>query len=169
MASQRLRRHIEAATGEINLVPYMDIVVNLILFLMLTSTGFIQFAVINGSAPMIGAGDTPIEEPKDPPLNLTIGVTDRGFIVAGLGGSLQPPGAQTEPNVPKVGVDYNYQQLTQKLIEIKASFRHETKVIITASPTIPYEVIVKVMDASRQNGKEELFPDVLISPGFVEG
>jgi len=171
MAGGRKTRHIhEENVGELNLVPYMDIVVNLILFLMISSTGFVHFGVINVSAPQIGSGEVQ-EQPEEPPLNLTIGISARGFYIEGTGGNLLTLGAQNDPNTPpsiaKTGDTYDYAALTKKLIDIKTLFHNETKVTIMGDRDILYEVVVKVMDASRQDGNEILFPDVLVSPGFA--
>ncbi|MCC6808433.1 MAG: biopolymer transporter ExbD [Deltaproteobacteria bacterium] len=166
--ARKLKRHVEEAAGELNLVPYMDIVVNLILFLMLSSTGLVQFGVINVSAPAIGGGGEP-EEQKDPPLNLTVAISSKGFFVAGTGGVLPAPGSSTEPSIPKLGDKYDYAALTKKLIEVKSAFRNETKVIVTGDPGTAYEVIIGVMDASRQDGPNNiLFPDVMLSPGIAQ-
>jgi len=162
----RVKRHMEEIKGELNLVPYMDIVVNLILFLMLSSTGFLQFGVVNVSAPALG-GSSSDDTPKEEPLNLTIGISPKGLYLAGSGGVLPAPGTATEPTIPKTGDDYDYAALTKKLVEIKTTFHNETKVIIQGDPKIPYETVIKVMDAARQDGPNILFPDVLLSPGFV--
>ena len=81
------------------------------------------------------------------------------------------PGSQTEPTIPKVNDKYDYAALTKKLVEVKSVFHNETKVIITGDSTVPYEVIVGVMDASRQDSVGDnaniLFPDVMLSPGAV--
>jgi len=165
---KRSKRHQEEEAGELNLVPYMDIVVNLILFLMLSSTGLVAFGVLNVSAPAIGAGDgAPPEEPKDPPLNLTVGISSKGFYVAGTGAGLPAPGSTSEPTILKQGDKYNYAELTKKLVEVKSVFPNEVKVIITGDSTIPYETIVGVMDAARQDGTRVLFPDVMLSPGIA--
>jgi biopolymer transport protein TolR len=167
--SRKLKRHTEEAAGELNLVPYMDIVVNLILFLMLSSTGLVQFGVINVSAPAIGGGSGESDEPKEPPLNLTIAISPKGFFVAGNGGVLPAPGSSNEPSIPKVAGKYDYAALTKKLVEVKSAFRNETKVIVTGDPGTPYEVIVGVMDASRQSEPNNLlFPDVMLSPGLAQ-
>ncbi len=167
MAGKRVKRHTEEMVGELNLVPYMDIVVNLILFLMLTSTGLVQFGVINVSAPAIGSGD-PTDAPQDQALNLTVAISQRGFFVSGTGGNL-PAAAAADgaPSIPKVNDQYDYAALTKKIVEVKSVFPRETKLIITGDATTPYEVIVSVMDATRQDGTNILFPDVLLSPGAV--
>jgi biopolymer transport protein TolR len=140
--------------GELNLVPYMDIVVNLILFLMLSSTGLVQLGVLNVSAPKLG-DPTPV---TDPPLSLTVTILPSGFVVSGASG---------EPAIPKKGDAYDYAALTAKMVEVKRAFRNETKVTITGEPEIAYAVVVGVMDATRQSGGEALFPDVMLMPGLA--
>lgn len=146
----------------------MDIVVNLILFLILTTTGLTSFGVINVSAPQIGSGDSSAEAPTDQPLNLTVGISTRGFFVSGSGGNLPAPGSGgDQPSIPKINDTYDYAALTKKMVEIKSVFPRETKLIITGDPGTVYDVIVQVMDATRNDGPNQLFPDVLLSPGVV--
>lgn len=167
MAGKRSARHVEEQTGELNLVPYMDIVVNLILFLILTTTGLTSFGVINVSAPQIGSGDPSTEQPTEQPLNLTVGISGRGFFVSGSGGNLPTTGSSDQPTIPKINDNYDYAALTKKMVEIKSVFPRETKLIVTADPGTVYDVIVQVMDATRADGPNPLFPDVLLSPGVV--
>ena len=44
-------------------------------------------------------------------------------------------------------------------------FSEERDVIIGADPMIHYEHVVAAMDAVRGDGKQALFPDVLLSAG----
>lgn len=69
---------------ELNLLPFMNLMTLLIPFL-LASVQFVTLAVIDSSLPAIGAPDPSKQKDEDekPPLNLTIGVTDEGFTVAG--------------------------------------------------------------------------------------
>jgi biopolymer transport protein ExbD len=183
---------------DLNLVPYLDVVINIIMFMLLTSTGLIQIGVINVNAPryqdpLEGAGadsQDPKEEKKD--LNLTVGITYNGFYIAAVGGVL--PGQEApqegappvdekdkEPTIRLLTQDavcaqalerglppppncYDYKRLTVEMIRIKNVFPQETKVIIFARPDVPYEVLVKVMDATRQEAERALFYDVILSP-----
>ena len=51
------RIHPEDDFGELNIVPYLDVVVNLVMFMLLSMTGLISLGVLNVSAPKIG-GET---------------------------------------------------------------------------------------------------------------
>lgn len=176
---------------ELNLVPYLDIVINIIMFMLLTSTGLIQIGVINVNAPRYQegeAGGQADEQPPDKQLNLTVGITYQGFFIAGVGGviggvttELGADGAPKGPTIPlltrpetcrdalarKVPPPvscYDFKRLTLELVKVKNVFPNETKIIIYAHPDVPYEVLVKVMDSSRQEGERALFYDVILSP-----
>jgi biopolymer transport protein ExbD len=96
------------------------------------------------------------EAPKTP---LIIKVTGAGFTLDGLGKGI---------HVPKAAADYDYKKLTERLSELKDSHPQNEEAIILFEPKIPYEIVIKVMDASRtayymkdgQNVKRALFPAV---------
>ena len=69
---------------QLNLLPFMNLMTLLIPFL-LASIQFVSLAVIDSSLPAIGQPQPSDDKDKDetPPLNLTIGITDEGFTVAG--------------------------------------------------------------------------------------
>jgi biopolymer transport protein ExbD len=51
---RRGRRHHRGVVGqELNLVPYLDIMVNLVLFMLVTITSFLSFTILNASIPQI--------------------------------------------------------------------------------------------------------------------
>jgi biopolymer transport protein TolR len=159
----------EMENGELNLVPYLDIVTNVIMFLMMTTTFAAALADINVSAPTTSAAgpasteDTP---PPKPELNLTVQISEKGYTIAASGAVLYEndvPGKV--PTIPKKGPEYDNAQLTKKMRQIKDQEPGETKVIINANPEITYEAVVAAMDAIRQDGPKILFPDVLLSAG----
>jgi biopolymer transport protein ExbD len=164
-AMRRLREANEEAeeeTGEINLVPYMDIVTNIIIFLLAVSVTQVPLGNINASSPTIGVGGGASSEPEKPPLNLTVTVAASGFIIAGSGAVIPP--------VPKLpSGQFDFDGLTGKLAEIKKDVApDETKATFNADAYIPYEVVVKTLDAMRENkdGKP-LFPDIVFAAGIL--
>jgi biopolymer transport protein TolR len=168
-ATRRMRDHveeIEEEAGELNLVPYMDIVTNIIIFLLASVVNQVALSNINVSVPTISAGggaasdETP---PEKPPLNLTVSVGASGFTVAASGGVL--------PLIPKLpNGQYDYKSLTTKLKEIKSDPNNadETKANFNADANIPYDIVVATLDAMRQgeDGKI-LFPDVAFAAGIL--
>jgi hypothetical protein len=59
-SKRKLRPKEEEETGELNIVPYLDIMMNLIMFMLLSMTGLAAFGILNVNAPSYGghiAGD----------------------------------------------------------------------------------------------------------------
>jgi len=89
----------EIESGEINLIPYLDIVTNLMLFLLASVTAGIILGQINTTLPdrSVGPSDKPPPtNPDDIPLKMTVSITrDRIILwsVSGLEGTLQAPKA----------------------------------------------------------------------------
>ncbi len=165
---RRMREKFEEAeeeTGEINLVPYMDIVTNIIIFLLASVINQVPLGTVNVSSPTFGAGGAGDNADK-PALNLTVTVGISGFTLAGSGGVMPP--------IPKLPTgDYDYNALTAKLTEIKKQFSDETKATFNADAVTPYDTVVKTLDAMRyyKDEKEQrekvLFPDVVFAAGIL--
>ncbi|MGH8324574.1 MAG: ExbD/TolR family protein [Steroidobacteraceae bacterium] len=169
--------------GELNLIPYLDIVTNVIMFMLATTTFAAALGDINVSSPTTASQaqlqNQPPSEPKQD-LNLTVSVSDKGFTIAASGavlyqgftiegGNLQQPPGATLPTVPKKGAEFDYDGLARAMQQIKNSptARNETKVIINANPDIIYDVMVQVLDACRGPLKPVADPD---HPGkMIEG
>ena len=166
----RTRGHEEGQ--ELNIVPYLDILMNLIMFMLLSITGLAAFGILNVSAPNYGGPTTQVTEEGDKPkLLLTVLISKKGFYVAATGGVLgqpqgQPNPAEAPPSIPKKGDGaFDYTALTESMVNVKKEFPSETKVIVGAEGDIPYEVLVQTMDAIRETpGKERklLFTDVTL-------
>jgi biopolymer transport protein ExbD len=167
---RKLKRESEEV-GELNIVPYLDIMMNLIMFMLLTMTVLITLGVLNVTAPSYGPSASAGEADKNK-LTLTVAITHLGFFVAGTGGVL--PGASSDNNQPTIALkngQFDYDGLTQKMIDIKKLFPDNTKVILTADPNLPYMTLVKTMDSVREytgpDGKHPLFFDVSLSAGVM--
>lgn len=172
----RMRRmreeHEEAAEegGELNLVPYLDIVSNIVMFLLATITFNATLANVNVTAPSYASEEEPAEErPADrPPLNLTVQVSEKGFTIAGSGSVMKNPKTGTVPTLPREADRYPFEALTTLAARIKSEWRAETRVIFVANPEVPYDTVVKTLDALRTDGSGRvLFPDVVFSPGLA--
>ena len=159
-ARARFRRDLAKAEeaedegGEINLVPFLDIVVNVIMFLLATITQVVALGNINVSSPgyadAVPAQAQPAT-PDEPKLNLNVTVSDTGFIIAGSGGVLYDndvPGKL--PTIPKRGRDYDFARLTEMMNRLKAAYPDENVAILGANAGIPYEIVVRTMDSVRE-------------------
>jgi biopolymer transport protein TolR len=164
-AMRRLKSESDEAeeeTGELNLVPYMDIVTNIIIFLLASVVTQVPLGNINAALPTIGAGAAEADTKLDkPPLNLTVTVAANGFIIGGSGAVIPP--------IPKLpSGQYDFDGLTNSLLEIKRTVApEETKAFFNADAYIPYELVVRTLDSMREdkNGKL-LFPDISFSTGI---
>ena len=54
----RRRVHEADETGELNIIPYLDIVTNLVIFMMLSTIGLISLGVLDVGTPRIGQPDS---------------------------------------------------------------------------------------------------------------
>ena len=189
----RRRERGDQVEEALDLVPIMNLVTILIPFLLMAAQ-FVHLAVIDSTLPAIGQPTEVEEEPPDkPPLVLTVALTDRGFTVTGADAVLNPEGAGGEAAAPAEGEDkpptvpcnsggtcsgvddYNYKELTRILGLIKDEYPDDENVILLPESRIKYEVIVRVMDATREDQENKnadgtfrtLFPFVVIAGGAL--
>jgi biopolymer transport protein ExbD len=171
-SKRKLRPHEEEETGELNIVPYLDILMNLIIFILLSMTGLATFGILNVNAPSYGESAGAGNPDEKPSLVLTVAIAPNGFFVAGTGVVLpgQAEGAapvQPGQGTPTIGKaangEYDYPALHAKMKEIKTAFPTESKVIIACDKDIPYEVLITTMDTLRETADHKLlFPDVTL-------
>lgn len=170
-SKRKIRPKEEEESGELNIIPYLDILMNLIIFILLSMTGLATFGILNVNAPNYGGAAGDGENPDKPPLLLTVAISPKGFYLAATGGVL--PGAEgAVPAAPGEGVPtvakmadgaFDYNALNSKMKEIKTAFPNESKVIIAADKDVQYEVLVLTMDALRETSDHKLlFPDVTL-------
>lgn len=170
----------EMEGGELNLVPYMDIVTNIVIFLLGSITAGLLFGNINSSLPEYadsgGAVSTEPVEPTEPAIQLVVAVTKEKvslFSLTGLEGTLTEPKFTVKASKP--GVEYDFKKLTVAAQEIvkrrwpKKDDRPENsfEVVLMADPEIEYDVIIQTMDSIRRASDGQiLFPDILFSTGI---
>lgn len=178
--------------GELNIVPFLDIVVNLIIFLLATVQAVLAIAQLDAQLPTLGRRvGRSASENQGSTLNLSVTITEAGVIVSGSGGKLAPGCSQMQSGrvitVPSQRGEYEWtverrigsgrdqqivsevgataRALTECVQRVKQEYPDETQVILTADPEIEFEHIVGAMDALRGPGPQELFPDVMLSAG----
>ncbi len=161
--------------GELNIVPYLDIVINLIMFLLATTEAVLLIAQIETDLPKIARGGRRSDQEQEvtTPLNLNVTVTEKGVMMSGSGGKLAPGCQDIEAGgqvtVPKKGAEYDWDALTECAFRVKQKFDTEDTVTVSADPQVQFEHVVTAMDAVRAKGEgksvKELFPQVLISVG----
>lgn len=167
------RQEVDASevVGELNIIPFLDIVVNLIMFLLITAEFMLLISQIESDLPKLSSTRGQGADVSTP-LNLNVTVTESGVLVSGSGGKLAPGCANLDPSgsrsitVPRREGKYDWQALTECATRVKAQFAEETSVTVSADPQIQYEHLVAAMDAVRRSERQELFPQVLVSVGI---
>jgi biopolymer transport protein ExbD len=146
--------------GELNVVPFLDIITNVLMFVLATVA--ITFtATIETSPPRPG-----IRPPSETTLGLTVLVVPEGFSLKAKGGNVAPGCIDTGSGlaVPKRGTEYDYDSLKACAARLKASaatFADERSVLISASSQVPYDVVIATLDAMRRTDSgDDLFPQV---------
>ncbi|MFH1017497.1 MAG: biopolymer transporter ExbD [Pseudomonadota bacterium] len=158
------RAGLESIGTELNLVPYLDMMTVLVLFLLVTITSFLSFTMLNASIPQL-APDSPkaAAQVKKAQLLLMVRVTKAGYVVDP---NVQGGASMRQVPVPKApDGTYNFLELTNAVGNIKTRFADETRVLIISEPNVVYDDIVHTMDAVRERtaGAGDLFPDVTLS------
>jgi biopolymer transport protein TolR len=161
--------------GELNIVPFLDIVMNVLMFVLATIS--VTFtATIETTPPKPGGGRA--NPNQAPSLGLTVLIVGDGFSMKAKGGNVAPGCSDTGPglSIPKQGGTYDYKALRECATKLKGmsdAFKDERQVTLSANPNIPYQIVVGAMDALRERELKpgeappkddeelKLFPEVL--------
>ncbi len=174
-ARARFRRKLaeaeeDEAVGELNLIPFLDVLVNTMIFLLATAAVAAPRANILATAPTTTPDDEVVRPgPPGDRLNLTVAVSRSGFIVGGASGILSAPDG-TRPTIKCAAplrdgrcpafvttrkghpgwVDrYDYDALARLAQKIKVRYPKTRQAVLTADGHVPYQVLVKTLDAVR--------------------
>lgn len=150
--------------GELNIVPFLDIVMNVLMFVLATLPAVFT-VTIESNPPSIGSGGVTKTATKNA-LNLSVVIVSEGVALKATGGAIAPgcdgPGGGV--TIPKKNAAYDWSSLNacvKKLKDASADFKEESNVQILAEPGIDYQTVIQAMDAVRQDSQgEPLFPDV---------
>jgi biopolymer transport protein ExbD len=155
--SRRLhRRHRQAnvPAGLLNLTSMIDIFTVLLFFLLVYAAElaiFTPMSVLKLDLPAAQAAPAPAA-----PLHLEIVIRRDGLQLLRDGASALKLGYSTDGR--------EYQALTQTLTQLKAQAPATREITLSPEPEVAYEILVRVMDATREAGLtgKELFPEVLM-------
>ena len=162
--SRSRRGHHNTETAELNITAFMNLMVILVPFLLITAV-FSRLAILELNLP--GSSTEPA---VDKELTFQLEVTVReGQIEVG------------DRNIGALGVypngidGYDYEALSTKLSEIKKSYPEKTDAAILLESEIAYDTLVQVMDRVRiaetiedeRIVREDLFPDISIGDAPV--
>jgi len=165
LRSRRGGRHRNVETAELNITAFMNLMVILVPFLLITAV-FSRLAILELNLP--GSSSEPTE-PQELVFQLEviirkdkIEVGDRTIGALGV-----------YPNTAKNG--YDFDALSAKLRELKKSYPQKTDASILLESEISYDTLVQVMDRVRvaevvvddNVERNDLFPDISIGDAPV--
>lgn len=152
--------------SELNIVPLLDVVVNIMLFLLATTSATLAVTEVSAELDSTCAH---CQGPDRRGLNLSVTITENGAVVAGEGARLAPGCEETTTargvTIPRTGAGQNFDALRDCLGRVHARFPEEDSVILSADPLVPYDAIVHAMDAARGPDGDPWFPRVRLSAG----
>jgi len=154
----RRRRAHEA--GDINITAFMNLMVILVPFLLVTAV-FSRITILELNLP--AAADIASQQDKTQEFHLEIVVRHDGIEVGDRDSGLLK-------RLPTSGGEQDYEQLSQVLQQIKARFPEKLDATLLLEPDTDYETVVHAMDVVRtarvvQAGSlvsAELFPEISI-------
>ena len=166
LRSRRLGRHHNEDTAELNITAFMNLMVILVPFLLITAV-FSRLAILELNLP--GSSSEPAD-PQEQNFQLEvivrtdkIEVGDRNQGLLGI--------------YPNSDDGYDYEALSTKLSELKDRYPQKTDAAILLEQDIAYDTLVQVMDRVRIEEeideteesivRSDLFPDISIGDAPV--
>lgn len=165
----RRRHHYRRRSGdvpELNVTAFLNLMVVLVPFLLITAV-FSRITILQLNLPQGAAADSP----DTPELEVEVIVRENALEIG--------DGQKVIHRIGNKEDGYDFQGLSEILLEIKKNYPDKRKATILVEPEVQYDTVVAVMDATRQaevaqlGGVErvELFPQVSIgdAPGSGQG
>lgn len=162
---RRVRRSRVQEEPELNITPFMNLMVVLVPFLLLMAV-FTNLTVIKLGLP----GDQINKQEKEPPIQLEV-VLRKDRI------DIQDRGSDLLGQYARINGKDDYVALQTKLLEIKAQFPDIKAASVLAEDDIDYGRIIETMDKVRSYVTEdavagvvvdELFPDIALGKANIE-
>jgi biopolymer transport protein ExbD len=196
-ASQRSKiRRLSAApepalgeeAGELNIVPYLDIITNILVF-VLASISVVFLTNVDTTNPSQNSGQTRKNQPESKALNLVALIVKDGVSLKTAGGNVAPGCDTGEPHAgPGITVPFTkchkdklhpdsdtcgsrddgapivdrgaLSACARNLKSLSPDYEEESEVTIAANPGVEFRDIMDVIDGLRGDAKGELFPDI---------
>lgn len=162
---------VEDEAGELNIVPFLDMVMNILMFVLATITTVFT-ATIAIPAPSANASAAP-HNTDEPEINITVKVVREGYIVGAPGGFLQPgcnTVAEAALTIPLNGGRHDAAALTRCMETIRNNpdwrrqLENRRTIQIAVNGDVPYHVLVLTLDAVRETrpGARDMFTEPML-------
>ncbi|KHD87833.1 MAG: TolR-like protein [Bdellovibrio sp. ArHS] len=129
---------------ELDLAPLLAVMVKLVPVL-LVSSAFVQMMVIESELPQVVNEAIQRQEQKPTPTNIAIEVETTGINIV-----VTEKGQDKVETIPLKNGAYDFETLHAKLVAVKKAHPDIFKLELNPDGKVPYDEIVKVMDAARQ-------------------
>lgn len=154
----------DEAGGELNIIPFLDIIVNVLMFLLATIA-----TIFTATIPVPAPSNNGTGRPSSaaPNLNLTVQITEQGYVVGAGGGFLASDCITVGPATTTVallgapdadGNRFDSASLTRCMQTLRRQFASELsdpqtahRINISVNGRIPYAVLVSTIDAVRES------------------
>jgi biopolymer transport protein ExbD len=152
----------------LNLTPLMDVMSNILFFLM-AAFGATVVAIVPTTVPVKSTDTSPPEAQQEEKVNVTLRAEQTGLTVGCDSQNVDPSELKKlGAKISKKDGKYDHASLTAALKRIKERYPASKNMVMVPDDDTKYEVIVKLMDAARDvtlpDGKKfELFPEVVLS------
>ncbi len=146
----------EKTTVDLNLVPIIDLMSVLIIFLLITAV-WTQVSMIQIGSSIYGK-KTSDEKPEPPPkaeIPFRVDVRGDGYRVV-IG--------RQEIRFPKLNGAYDQERLMVEVKKIKELYPEKNDAVITVQDELPYETLIGGMDALLSGG----FPEISVATAAVQ-
>jgi len=145
-----------SASVDLNLVPFIDLMSVMIIFLLLTAV-WTQVSMIQIGSSIYGkkSSEESVAPPPRAEIPFRLDVQNSGYQVV-IG--------QRKFDVPKVGQEYDQATLVEKLKQIKEIYPEKEDAVITVLDELPYDSLIVGMDALLVSG----FPMISVATQGAE-
>lgn len=142
-----------SANVDVNIVPFIDLMSVLVIFLLITAV-WTQVSMIQIGSSIYGkkTEDVSAEPPPRAEIPFRLDVTTTGYLIVVGRDSM---------TIPKTNNEYNVARLREELQKIKETYPEKNDAVITMNDELAYVNLIDGMDALLQSG----FPEISVATG----
>jgi len=135
----RKRRHYKrrvGATYEIDVTTFLNLMVVLVPFLLITAV-FSRLTIVELNLPSAAGGPSSNEDN----FRVEVIVREAGMEISN--------GSATIASIPKKDDEYDFESLSELIVELKREYPEQEAASVLMEPRIPYDYLIQVMDTVR--------------------
>lgn len=128
----------KSVDSEIPLVPFIDLLLCCVMFLLVTAV-WNRLAAVEANQQTPGQPANPTEE-QEPQIQLYLQVTNTGYVISSTAGE--------RVEIPKNGENYDDETLRTRLRERRAAEPNRHDIIVSPEDGIEYRLVIAAMDVA---------------------